>query len=111
MSQKLPLNSPLLLVLLAGTRDHGSPLSKLRGCESALIRKIHTYSLGEYKNAIDCDKTSFAVVEEAVFPPPQDININMMPFIAEKKESLPEQLHGYWPMIKQCLQQSTFHKR
>ena len=43
---------------------------------------------------------------EYYFPPPSDININMMPFIVgETFESskLPEFVRPYWPMIKACL--------
>eukprot|EP00746_Dinoflagellata_sp_MGD_P144033 gnl/MRDRNA2_/MRDRNA2_76800_c0_seq1.p1 gnl/MRDRNA2_/MRDRNA2_76800_c0~~gnl/MRDRNA2_/MRDRNA2_76800_c0_seq1.p1 ORF type:complete len:388 (-),score=67.70 gnl/MRDRNA2_/MRDRNA2_76800_c0_seq1:10-1173(-) len=36
------------------------------------------------------------------FPEPQDININMMPFIMGQKDSLPEAYQQYWPLIEQC---------
>merc|ERR1712216_166374 len=36
------------------------------------------------------------------FPEPKDININMMPFIMGKIESLPEEYQHYWPLIKAC---------
>eukprot|EP00930_Biecheleria_cincta_P026456 TRINITY_DN18646_c0_g3_i1.p1 TRINITY_DN18646_c0_g3~~TRINITY_DN18646_c0_g3_i1.p1 ORF type:complete len:399 (+),score=48.90 TRINITY_DN18646_c0_g3_i1:98-1198(+) len=38
----------------------------------------------------------------AEFPEPTDININMMPFIMGRKESLPVAYQQYWPMIKNC---------
>merc|ERR1719334_2657629 len=40
------------------------------------------------------------------FPPPTDININMMPFIVGytfEKSLLPEFVRPYWPMIEACL--------
>lgn len=41
------------------------------------------------------------------FPPPSDINIRMMPFIAGEKfeeTKLPRYLRPYWEMIQRCLQ-------
>ena len=38
----------------------------------------------------------------ADFPEPQGLNINMMPFIMGKKETLPEACQQYWPLIEQC---------
>ena len=40
------------------------------------------------------------------FPPPSDININMMPFIVGETFAackLPSSVQAYWPMIKACL--------
>ena len=37
------------------------------------------------------------------FPPPQGLNINMMPFLPNQKESLPPEFHGYWPLIQHCV--------
>jgi len=37
------------------------------------------------------------------FPPPQDISINMMPFILGDKGSIPVQYLQYWPIIQQCV--------
>eukprot|EP00746_Dinoflagellata_sp_MGD_P007705 gnl/MRDRNA2_/MRDRNA2_115310_c0_seq1.p1 gnl/MRDRNA2_/MRDRNA2_115310_c0~~gnl/MRDRNA2_/MRDRNA2_115310_c0_seq1.p1 ORF type:complete len:610 (-),score=127.49 gnl/MRDRNA2_/MRDRNA2_115310_c0_seq1:269-2098(-) len=36
------------------------------------------------------------------FPEPSGININMMPFIFNQKESVPVEFHGYWPLICAC---------
>jgi len=36
------------------------------------------------------------------FPEPRDININMMPFIIGKKESIPAEYWQYWDMIESC---------
>merc|ERR1711972_139009 len=36
------------------------------------------------------------------FPPPQDININMMPFVIGSKESVPQAYAHYWPLIQKC---------
>ena len=50
------------------------------------------------------------------FPPPKDININMMPFIVGftfKESKLPDYVEPYWPMIEACLypemERSWFH--
>jgi hypothetical protein len=36
------------------------------------------------------------------FPDPQDININMLPFIMGEKDSLPEEYRHYWPIVEEC---------
>lgn len=36
------------------------------------------------------------------FPPPQGININMMPFIVGDDNSIPEEYRHYCPMLRQC---------
>lgn len=38
----------------------------------------------------------------ADFPPPQDININMMPFIIGNMDSIPAAFRQYWPLIEKC---------
>eukprot|EP00451_Oxyrrhis_marina_P021933 CAMPEP_0204339728 /NCGR_PEP_ID=MMETSP0469-20131031/22025_1 /ASSEMBLY_ACC=CAM_ASM_000384 /TAXON_ID=2969 /ORGANISM="Oxyrrhis marina" /LENGTH=128 /DNA_ID=CAMNT_0051324115 /DNA_START=56 /DNA_END=440 /DNA_ORIENTATION=+ len=44
----------------------------------------------------------FLKMDEVEFPPPKDININMMPFVPSKPESLPEEYHGYLPLVTEC---------
>eukprot|EP01060_Flectonema_neradi_P000414 TRINITY_DN1026_c0_g1_i12.p1 TRINITY_DN1026_c0_g1~~TRINITY_DN1026_c0_g1_i12.p1 ORF type:complete len:209 (+),score=30.39 TRINITY_DN1026_c0_g1_i12:703-1329(+) len=39
---------------------------------------------------------------EMEFPPPTDININMMPFVFGDKNSIPSEYHGYLPLIESC---------
>merc|ERR1711966_348085 len=36
------------------------------------------------------------------FPEPSGINVNMMPIRLGMKESLPEYLHSYWPLLEAC---------
>lgn len=36
------------------------------------------------------------------FPEPQDININMMPFVIGQMDSLPKDCQQYWPLIEAC---------
>jgi len=48
------------------------------------------------------------------FPPPTDININMMPFIVGdsfQTSKLPEYIKPYWPMIQSCLKPETARAR
>jgi hypothetical protein len=37
-----------------------------------------------------------------VFPEPQGININMMPFIMGQRDSVPAEYQHYWPLIEKC---------
>ena len=48
------------------------------------------------------------------FPPPSDININMMPFIVGETFAsckLPSSVQPYWPMIKGCLAPGCLDQR
>jgi hypothetical protein len=38
------------------------------------------------------------------FPPPQDIDINMMPFIMGDISSVPLAYQPYWPLVERCLE-------
>ena len=45
---------------------------------------------------------AFARVGQVEFPAPADRNVNMLPFIFGDKESLPDNLQCYFPLIEQC---------
>jgi hypothetical protein len=66
---------------------------------------------GEYNNYNEADDlsmdeldfVSFAICGTIrQFPTPKDRNVNMMPFVLGKKESLPEYLQCYYDCIQQC---------
>ena len=43
---------------------------------------------------------------EIQFPPPRDIDVNMMPFLLDgnfEKSRLPDYLRPYWPIVERCL--------
>eukprot|EP01060_Flectonema_neradi_P000416 TRINITY_DN1026_c0_g1_i14.p1 TRINITY_DN1026_c0_g1~~TRINITY_DN1026_c0_g1_i14.p1 ORF type:complete len:203 (+),score=43.14 TRINITY_DN1026_c0_g1_i14:383-991(+) len=44
-------------------------------------------------------KNSLRGSVEMDFPPPTDININMMPFVFGDKNSIPSEYHGYLPLM------------
>lgn len=48
------------------------------------------------------DYVSFASCGLIDFPPPQDRNVNMMPFILGQKDSLPNNLQCYYEAIESC---------
>jgi len=58
-----------------------------------------------YRNSINTAKQSKGLVKigSTLFPAPQGIDINMMPFVMGDMDSLPDQYHQYWPMIQQCV--------
>ena len=125
---------PISSVLLAGLYDQESYLNQLRGCPH-ILRKIWRLVQDYWKDMIklpvelkpksrsyifeelDFDETESCLhlteidydeygAEYPSFPEPQDININMMPFIVgETFEDckLPENLRPYWPIIQLCL--------
>ena len=45
---------------------------------------------------------AFARCGQVEFPAPADRNVNMMPFVFGDKESLPDDLKCYFPLIEQC---------
>jgi len=45
---------------------------------------------------------AFMKLRPVRFPKPTGININMMPFIIGKKESIPKEYQTYWPLIEEC---------
>eukprot|EP00933_Yihiella_yeosuensis_P004380 TRINITY_DN108748_c0_g1_i1.p1 TRINITY_DN108748_c0_g1~~TRINITY_DN108748_c0_g1_i1.p1 ORF type:complete len:353 (-),score=59.75 TRINITY_DN108748_c0_g1_i1:171-1229(-) len=66
----------------------------------------------EYKRFIEEPGTmsSFArPIGRVSFPEPCGININMMPFVMNRDDnsSLPEEYHGYWPLIQRCLRDQS----
>jgi hypothetical protein len=162
-----------LEVILAGTRDDGSPLALLRGFEGVVVKEIYSMLFHSWRDSIrhtlpahlvgriqldggdsqpepdqdisESDPKSYRLsfrgpipvkstvlalnpdhhriltwstlgqtckdrpqiafttcgeVEE--FPPPLDRNVNMMPFIMGKEESLPCDLRPYYALIASC---------
>eukprot|EP00092_Neocalanus_flemingeri_P001415 GFUD01001511.1.p1 GENE.GFUD01001511.1~~GFUD01001511.1.p1 ORF type:complete len:396 (+),score=91.78 GFUD01001511.1:127-1314(+) len=127
-------NKTISKVLLAGLYDQECPLSMLRGCPH-LLRTIWNQITAYWREVVElpiasptdgrfiygCDletsNSSFYLSpiscgsfedEEAEysFPPPADINIEMMPFMVGKSFAsckLPESVRPYWGMIKAAL--------
>jgi hypothetical protein len=53
-------------------------------------------------NGFDNGFVAYARVGRVVFPEPADRNVNMMPFVFGDKESLPDDLQCYFPLIERC---------
>jgi len=69
-----------------------------------VVDMIYGYLCDLWGTHIEWSKDkAFWAIEEVEFPEPKNININMMPFILGRKESIPKEYHEYWPMICQCL--------
>lgn len=45
---------------------------------------------------------NFQKLTKVVFPPGQNINVNMMPFVIGDKKSIPTALQHYWSLIAKC---------
>jgi hypothetical protein len=106
------------LDVLRGTLEEDNQLSALRA--NGLVWESVFNSVNEfYEDHIDRkskahhettdywfqkDKNkSYIYNERLIFPEPQDLNINMMPIkYLDLEKSLPENLHCYIPMIKEC---------
>lgn len=56
----------------------------------------------EYDQYIVREGYAGCVAKGIKFPQPQDININMMPFVIGQKDSLPTDCQQYWPLIEAC---------
>ena len=118
--------NPILKIILEGVYDDSSPLSTLRGTPH-IVQMIYTYLIEYWKLLILChdeDKESeenilkisrdqlqpgevkdfsannFVLETTRIaFPPPQDLNIHMMPFVLEnsfEKCYLPDNLRPHW---------------
>ena len=98
---------PTLRLLLLGTRDESSSLFHLAGhtdvlsiiwrlVEQAWAKEM----LEESLRGRGC--IAFAHVDTVEFPEPAGRNVNMMPFLLFDKDSLPDDLAGYWPLIEKC---------
>jgi len=123
-------SQPISKVLLDGLYDQDSPLSQLRGCQH-IMRMIWNNITLFWEEMIEIpvvpdlteDQLRYGCVDSdegfppccyltpvstdgCSFPPPSDININMMPFIVGETFAsckLPSSVQPYWPMIKACL--------
>mmetsp|Transcript_2231 Transcript_2231/g.6725 ORF Transcript_2231/g.6725 Transcript_2231/m.6725 type:complete len:372 (-) Transcript_2231:103-1218(-) len=100
-----------LRLLLIGANDEGSPLHKLSS-HSDLLHVVWTLVRQAWRHelmaaAMEAQASdgvvAFAHVENVEFPSPRGLNVNMMPFVMGSKRSLPEELHGYWPIIECCV--------
>jgi hypothetical protein len=94
-------------IILKGTLDNKNPLYALRG--NALVwTDIFGYVEKWYENHIERDKVAYKLltprfypVRKLQFPPPRDININMMP-ITLTSSSIPQELLHYQDIIRSC---------
>jgi hypothetical protein len=100
-----------LLALLCGTSDPKSPLSKLSGHSdvvSLIWSLVRDAWISELMAAtMEDNHVAFAHVENVSFPEPHNINVNMMPFVMGDKNTLPEELHSYWGIIRLCVSTLT----
>ena len=107
-AQQSRMLHPTLRLVLLGSRDERSSLFRLSGHTDVLsiIWRLVELSwanemLDESLRSRDC--IAFAHVDTVKqFPEPAGRNVNMMPFLMFDKDSLPEDLAVYWPLIKQC---------
>jgi len=120
----------IALTLLVGIiSDKNSSIKTLRGFENSVLKEICSYlkipnylehvkltlpgeCAGSFRNEVfyqreGTDYVSFAYCGFVNFPPPEDRNVNMMPFILGNESSLPEYLRCYTHCIKQCPIDST----
>jgi len=93
--------------LVGKTSDDESFMHFVKGRES------EGYGKGWYERRLDNQMTTtsngfedgfvaFARCGKVQFPDPVDRNVNMMPFIFGQKDSLPDNLQCYHPLIEQC---------
>jgi len=94
--------NPILKMLLLGTHSSQSPLRLLRGTTNTLLKKIYQLVVLFWKANIVQLPNSYITGYEIKFPEPKNININMMPFEIDRMNSLPKNLHQYWPLIERC---------
>lgn len=93
------------LGVLRGTLDDGNPLAKLRG--NGLVWSRVFEDINRLVEHIDARPVAHHVVQppwrDLQFPAPADIIVNMMPIkLFQLRETLPEHLHQYIPLIRAC---------
>ena len=114
-----PRLNPITRTLLQGVYDEKSPLSMLRG-KPHVLQMIWDLVKCYWKTYIRITPDKHDEPEERekegglaylrcwdiTFPEPQDININMMPFVMGRTFAecqLPDNIEPYWGMIERCL--------
>lgn len=104
-----------ILAIIQGTYDPESPLNKLQG-QRDVLQMITSDIDRWYDEHIQATNKAFAQLParinrynvtyshgELEFPPPQDININMMPInLWDLENTLPKQLQAYKAIILSC---------
>lgn len=101
----------VFFVILLGMRDEDSPLHLLRGLEldifRPIFRQIKDFYQSQLVHATEYDVRGvesvvpvFALSEPARWPKSKGRYCNMMPFIMNKKSSLPKEFHCYWELIE-----------
>jgi len=94
--------NPVLRVLLLGTR---SPDNVWYLINIDVLKKIWFMVVDCYEEHFNYNTTPFlnvAVLQRNNWPKPNDISINMMPFIIGEENSIPKKYRQYWPLIRKC---------
>jgi len=104
-----PALNPVARALLAGARDGGSAmhgalpevLERIFRCTRALWAAELTPAGADGGQP---SRPPAVLVGGARFPRPTGLDVNMMPFVLGRKDTLPESLHQYWGLIQECQQ-------
>ena len=92
--------NPVLRIILIGSLDPRSPLSKL---PVVLLKEIVSLLRGLWQCHIDRQiSASINLVGQVQFPKPSGINVNMTPIILGSLGSVPPSLLGYASLIESC---------
>lgn len=116
--QRRALN-PVLAAILHGTIDPDSPLCLLRG--SPMLYHIWYQVVDFNASQLSFSPTAMAILPHTpAWPEPSGIYVNMMPFricdehyafnpkmVRRAIDSLPRELHQWWPVIEACLKTQT----
>ncbi len=98
----------ILRLLLIGVRDAGSLLSLFRGGLAKTIVPIIWRKVRDIYRAhivVEAGDNNIAAVRVASlpqWPTATGVNVNMLPFIIDRKQTLPLELQGYWSFIQLC---------
>eukprot|EP00041_Stephanoeca_diplocostata_P015495 m.296094 g.296094 ORF g.296094 m.296094 type:complete len:461 (+) comp20054_c0_seq15:33-1415(+) len=93
--------NPVVRELLVGTYDEGSPLNIL--CAQNLVWcNILEHLRAYWSQEVTDDGIYASKAGRAEFPPPQGININMMPILIGVEESIPLEYRHYHHLILSC---------
>lgn len=96
-------NEEVLEQVLQGSDEGSQPVML------TAVRLVCQVRPSRYKDFIKPQDSGFRRFGTVEFPEPTGININMMPFKIGDKNSLPENLWGYWPILLRCRPREIGH--
>ena len=82
--------------------EHYNPDSRLSKLPIEIIETVYSHVVDFWKEHIETGGIYASVVAKVEFPPPTGINVNMMPIRLCGRESIPDNMKQYLPLLAAC---------